>query len=612
MMLSPFHSFHTKRLTSRLNELQKVFSPEIMERVWKNYIRPGLRDQEIPDLHDYNDFHWNRKEIFSRLCNALYSGNYISQRSVPVRIEKKLGVTRTLVLPTVNDCLILQCIVENILPIALKKQPSKNSFFSRSHGFAQADISFERDYIWFRQWRKFSDMRLEISSSHQFVCVTDIANYFDNIDYSHLRNIISDLHSTGEVTLDILFLVLDRISWRPDYLPSSNRSLPQVNFDAPRLLSHVYLYEVDAFLKTVTNNCFVRWVDDITATTNSVSEGKCLLRDLDQMLQTRGLRLNSGKTKILSAKQARKFFYAQENKFLDKVKDDFAKLPLGGKRRKNLLIKVQREFDKFQGIEPTGQWEKVAKRYLSHFASISDNYGLKFAKSRLSSDPGLRDSILRYFSELGPRRDRFNSIATYLTGSDILDDASIMFAAKVLTDWHVTPNSVLHRDIRSLAEQLASSQYVCRNPFFLMAALWLMSKYGLRRHILQVIEQTSNIWTHSEFLARQVASTYGKFRGHKEGEAMKAMIVSLGFETACSVFVSFKNMTLGPLIKPEVRLYVLNGQNKSTYSIQRFLVCLYILTASNINPLARQKLKNDVLLYVNDPLYVRVIKSIKI
>lgn len=115
-------------------------------------------------------------------------------------------------------------------------------------------------------------MRLAMSSGHNYVCVTDIAKYFDNIDYSHLRNIISELHSTGEVILDILFLVLDKISWRPDYLPPSNRSLPQVNFDAPRLLSHVYLYKVDSFLKITNNNCFVRWVDDITATTNSLSE----------------------------------------------------------------------------------------------------------------------------------------------------------------------------------------------------------------------------------------------------------------------------------------------------------------------------------------------------
>lgn len=128
-MLSPFHSFHTKRLTSRISELEKVFSPKIMENLWKKYIRPGLRDQEIPDLHDYNNFHWNRKEIFSRLCNVIYSGNYIPQRSVPVRIEKKLGVTRTLVLPSVNDCLILQCIVENILPTALKKTTIQKLIF---------------------------------------------------------------------------------------------------------------------------------------------------------------------------------------------------------------------------------------------------------------------------------------------------------------------------------------------------------------------------------------------------------------------------------------------------------------------------------------------------
>ncbi len=294
MATTAFHSFHTKRLAGRRDEIERVFSTTVMEQVWKKYIRTGLRDQEITDLHDFNDFHWDRKALFSRLHNALSSGSYAPQKSVPVRVEKRFGVTRTLVLPSVEDCIVLQCIVEGMLPFALQKQPSRNSFFSRSHGFALPKFDFEKDYIWFRRWRVFSSIRMEFTSTHPYICVTDIANYFDNIDYSHLRNIISTLNGAGEVTLDILFTVLDKVSWRPDYLPPPGRSLPQVNFDAPRLLSHVYLYEVDAFLKSATADNFVRWVDDITMTTSSVAAGKELLRDLDQLLRDGWGNLDSG------------------------------------------------------------------------------------------------------------------------------------------------------------------------------------------------------------------------------------------------------------------------------------------------------------------------------
>lgn len=221
-----------------------------MDFVWKKYVRAGLRDQEIFDLHDYNDFHWDRHALFSNLRAEVLAGRYSPRKSIPVRVEKRFGVTRTLVIPSPEDAVILQCIVEELLPRALEKQPSKNAFFSRSRGFAGPEIAFNRDYIWFRRWVQFSKMRIDLSSMHEYICTTDIANYFDNIDYTHLRSMISVLDGVEEVTMDILFSVLDTISWRPDYLPPPGRSLPQVNFDAPRLLSHIYLYEIDRFFES--------------------------------------------------------------------------------------------------------------------------------------------------------------------------------------------------------------------------------------------------------------------------------------------------------------------------------------------------------------------------
>ncbi len=613
MATAAFHSFHTRRLSGRREEIERVFSIGVMERVWSKYIRAGLREQEIPDLHDYNDFHWDRKALFARLHNALSSGSYAPQKSTPVRVEKRYGVTRTLVLPAVEDCVVLQCIVEDMIPSALRKQPSRNSFFSRSHGFSSAPkFQFEKDYIWFRQWRKFSNVRLEFVSTHAYICVTDIANYFDNIDYSHLRNIVSTLHSAEEVTLDILFSVLDKVSWRPDYLPSPERSLPQVNFDAPRLLSHIYLYEVDAFLKSATGDRFVRWVDDMTMTTTSVAAGKALLRDLDQLLLTRGLRLNSGKTQILSAAQARRFFHEAENAFLDGVKDRLARYSIGSKRRLNLLMAVRHRFDQFRKLPPYGQAEKILRRYLTHFTSLQDDYAVKFAVLALPTEPVLREHILRYFSALGPRRETFRAISGYLKGQDALDDSSILQAVQAITEWQVRPNSVLHRDIRQLGIDIGSTTFVECNPFFFVGSLWLTSKYGLRRHITDLISLNYPVWSQSEFLARQVASTFGKFRGHRAGDQVRGLVEGLRFPFASAVFSSFDRIVASSTLRSEVSLYVLNGRNRTTYSIQRFLICLYVLTSSKLDPFARRALRTEVLKYVSDPLYVRVINSIKI
>ncbi|TBR56360.1 hypothetical protein B4U84_30285, partial [Westiellopsis prolifica IICB1] len=46
---------------------------------------------------------------------------------------KKFGVCRTVVTPSPEDSLILQCLVESLITKLLKNQPTSNAFFSRSH-----------------------------------------------------------------------------------------------------------------------------------------------------------------------------------------------------------------------------------------------------------------------------------------------------------------------------------------------------------------------------------------------------------------------------------------------------------------------------------------------
>ena len=162
-------------------------------------------------------------------------------------------------IPTPEDAVVLQCITEALIKPAIKAQPSRNVFFSRSHANITTGFSLDKDYIWFKKWRQFSDVRYEITSSHEWLVVTDVANYFDSIEHSHLRNQLSCLRGVKESTLDLLFRVIPAVSWKPDYQPLPPHGLPQVQFDAPRLLAHVYLYEIDQFIKSRTSDSFVRW-----------------------------------------------------------------------------------------------------------------------------------------------------------------------------------------------------------------------------------------------------------------------------------------------------------------------------------------------------------------
>lgn len=61
---------------------------------------------------------------------------------------------------------------------------------------------------------------------------------------------------------------------------------------------------------------FVRWMDDIDFGVDHIHEAKEILRGLDELLLTRGIRLNMGKTKVLNMAEAEKYFIPNENRYI--------------------------------------------------------------------------------------------------------------------------------------------------------------------------------------------------------------------------------------------------------------------------------------------------------
>jgi hypothetical protein len=108
-MASTVSGLHTPRLEARRGALKKVFSRANMERAWQKYVRNGFRRQEVFDLFDHNDFHWNRETRFADLRRSILAGRFKPSGSMPVKVEKAFGVCRTIVIPNPDDAIVLQC-----------------------------------------------------------------------------------------------------------------------------------------------------------------------------------------------------------------------------------------------------------------------------------------------------------------------------------------------------------------------------------------------------------------------------------------------------------------------------------------------------------------------
>jgi hypothetical protein len=206
----------------RKEALRKVFSKRSIIETWRNVIRDQLRAMDFKDLYDYYDFNYNIEDRALALRNEIIGGSYRASQPFLYRAEKKFGVCRHMVIPSPADALTMQILVDIVADDILKQQPSPNAFYSRSkhnipapHQAAEYGLSFRS------QWKKLQKEIYRFSKERDLLAVTDLTNYYDSINIDELRKVFLGYvtHQDAEVIVDILFRIIEDLSWKPDYLP---------------------------------------------------------------------------------------------------------------------------------------------------------------------------------------------------------------------------------------------------------------------------------------------------------------------------------------------------------------------------------------------------------
>ena len=173
-------------------DLESVFSVARMRRAWRRAVRTGLRRQPLADLHDFLDVHRNLKPYLRALRTEVLSGQY---RPLPPEItllEKRDGIPRRLCLPAPADAILLQTLVNGLEPVISTRQPHPNAYYSQSHAPPTVeDVDGTFAYPWWTLWPQFQERIWGFTRTHDYIVVTDLANYFDCIPLSALRNRIS-------------------------------------------------------------------------------------------------------------------------------------------------------------------------------------------------------------------------------------------------------------------------------------------------------------------------------------------------------------------------------------------------------------------------------------
>lgn len=493
------------KFSKKSDQFKKLLAPQALRELWKKQIRDKMRKQIVPDAVEFLDFHFDIKKRSAQIEALVCGGNYLPSPILRLTMEKSKGLCRQISLPDPADALILQILSNRLWRAIEPKAPSATAFFApQDQPFAKRNIVEEEDewgYGPIESWLDFQKEILKFSKNRKFIVVTDIANYYDFIVHQYLRSIISEYGLEKEHSLDLLLFILDAMLWRPDYMPNFGIGLPQMDLDAPRLLAHTHLFEIDALFANDPDADYARYMDDIDFGVDTIAKAKSVLRDLDLALQTRNLRVNSGKTKILTADEALSHFKIAENAFIDRIiakleacgSDDVATRFYG-----RLAVKLLKS-PKARKRAANGNGPKLIKRLLSITKGTRTPLPDDVFRWLLVEHPGLRKELLTAWSKTGVTKNQIDRLTDFLRSGEAVDDMVFILSINAMAHTRFQ-RKFTNAQFSKLRLSLKGTQ-----PAMLYSRLLLVSRFDSFSLLWSEIRNTVTIWSRQKFLSRQVA-----------------------------------------------------------------------------------------------------------
>ena len=599
--------------TDRFNELRKnklsdIFEEDNIVSVWRNIVRNQLRSLEIKDLYDHYDFNYNIKERADSIRNEILRGEYRISQPLIYRKEKKYGICRHLVAPQPTDALVFQVLVEEISEDILTNQPSKNAFYSRDkHNTPKPHKIDDYEFNWREQWEQLQKKIYNFNEDKELIVVTDLANYYDSIDVQELRKVFTTYSDIDEVIIDLIFRILREISWKPDYMPYSFRGLPTTNIEGIRLLAHSFLFEIDKILKSKTNNCFTRWMDDITFGVNSKEKAIETLSAISDMLKSRGLAINMGKTDIYTADEGYYHFQIEKNKYIDSIEKDIDSVdnPENKKYHEEICEELYQKFKEHFNDEDAKYWDKVAKRYISTHYKLKSTKLIKDVPEIYIEYPELRKYLLIYLENIGYSDEASKEVLNIVKNIDIFDDISLFQLCFLVTQWEIPINEETSTFLEEFENHVFRFSYQRKTPFDFYCLLWIKAKYDHYEDLQNFIIKYKNIWHKDSFLRRQVTAVLSRLLFHNNQKVKEILHNQISSGISNTVTLANQILQFSKLDKLDKLLnpYVFPQNVQRPYPLPKFLVLCSLLNSRDIGK--NKDVKDKVKKHIKDPYYLK-------
>lgn len=586
----------------RSKELRNLFTKKRITLLWRKLVKSQLRSLDIKDLHDYYDFNYAIESKADSIIEKVSAGLYRAEAPLVYKMEKKYGVCRHMMIPSPSDAVVFQVLTDELYESLIQAQPSKRAYYSRDRHFLSLPHEKKEaaSYPWFVLWPEFQKDVWKFSKSYKYIVTTDLSNYFDNIGLRELRHVIASLANTKEVFLDLLFSLIEDLSWRPDYLPTSNKGLPTINIEAPRLLAHALLFEVDDVLKSRTKDNFVRWMDDINFGVDKEIFANKILGEINDVLKSRGLALNLAKTAIMTTKDAQHHFMFKENVRLSKIQAKAKKLK-SDKAKHRLAVRTKKEFRHHLITCEARNKHKITKRYLTILGLLKDPIAVGTAVDLFISNPGLRAGTLGYISKVSFNIQVSKQILRIMKNIDNLDNVTFFQIVDMLVRWNVPMDMRGKWFINEVTKLLSKN----KDPFSWLCLVNFLAKYGETHEALNIVSMARKYEARESFFARQAMAVLPRGMGLNLKSVLNswAKEISTGSSDSASVANNLLIIRNGgfPATKHRLYLYLFPETIQDPYPIYKFLIlCVLAQKDFEDNP---NKSRPVVNLHVKDVWY---------
>ncbi len=425
---------------------RKLYDLDILRGAW--YLaKNDTRTDFIFDSFKYNDFDFKLDENLKSIAIALRNGQYHPNPLIHIDVPKSTLAVRPGSVISIKDRIVLFAITMLIAPKLDKKLPDSvyscrlKKNFDKESLFKDWEIlkfpllkgEIIHGYIniiepWYGQWPKFlkSTIYTYEKEGYKFLTLSDISNYFENINLSILRNILLEYFQKEQKIINLLYFLLKYWTWPTTHGLSIERGIPQGN-GVSNFLGNIYLLPLDKeFIKFKKKEDirYFRYMDDVQIFSKEQRVARECIFVMNNILRKLHLNIQGTKTIILKGKEIRDELIDKRldevNNVIKEIQKNLKSITRG--KRNKYLKRLKGQYKKIHKRNKINNKKdlRLYRRLITGFTLLNSSYMVDNILKQLPQNPDAKLLIksVRYFRNF-PRswKKILNNLMTFLKSS---------------------------------------------------------------------------------------------------------------------------------------------------------------------------------------------------